>query len=96
MHATKIRIRLPAACTSRFLRTSTEAIGQPGPSGHTQTPGATPRKDFRIPELGAGVNEMVDVVACQFSNRRLSGPNRHSMDYGRWATMPNSIGTPAK
>jgi hypothetical protein len=35
------------------------------PSERTQTPGATPRKDFRIPELGAGVNEMLDMVVSE-------------------------------
>jgi hypothetical protein len=33
-----------------------QPINQPGPGEYTQTPGATPRKDFRIPESEPGVN----------------------------------------
>jgi hypothetical protein len=53
----KARIQQPAACSSRSPRSSTWDTSQPGPNVHTGTPGATPRKDFRIPESGLGVNE---------------------------------------
>src|ERR1035437_6554574 len=42
--ASGIRIQQPGACSSGSLK----GIHQPSPGDHTQTPGATPRKDSRI------------------------------------------------
>jgi hypothetical protein len=52
---------VPADPSRRF----TQGINQPGPGEHRQTPGATPRKEFRIPELRPGVNEMPRGPECQ-------------------------------
>ena len=69
------------------LKTSTEVIGQPSPGEHTQTPGATPRKDFRITESGAGVNGMLGLVAGSILNGRptRAGYNRRK----RWIGLMN-------
>ena len=58
--------RQPVPADSQNIKPGYQPVG----SGEdTQTPGATPRKDFRITESGAGVNEMVEVKAGEFLNR---------------------------
>src|ERR1035437_6146980 len=51
--ASGIRIQQPVACSGGSPR----GIHQPSPGDHTQTPGATPRKDSRILDSLGRVNE---------------------------------------
>jgi hypothetical protein len=62
------RVQQPVACSSE---SSFKGFYQSSLGEHTQTPGAAPRKDSRIPELRGRVNELAPGVVGQFGFERM-------------------------